>query len=95
LYKFKNKNAVEKVIDETLTLNNFEKLQKGRSKNETKKILSYMMKALFKMKSKEQKFDIDKFFDEVILTLNPLSLFLLFFFLGSDQTGKCFTKWSF
>ena len=76
LNKFKYKNAVEKVIEETLSFNDLEKLQKGRSKNETKEILSYMMKALFNIKKWDQKFDTDKFFDEVILTLNPLFLYL-------------------
>jgi guanylate kinase len=76
LNKFKYKNAVEKVIEETLSFNDLEKLQKGRSKNETKEILSYMMKALFNIKKWDQKFDTDKFFDEVILTLNRLFLYL-------------------
>ena len=61
-----SKSSFKKLVDDVLSSENLEDLNKGRKSEDTKAILGYMMSALYSIHQKNKSFEADKFFEEVI-----------------------------
>jgi hypothetical protein len=62
IHEKKDKSSFKKLVDEVLSSENLEELNKGRKSEDTKAILGYTMSALYS-------FETDKFFEEVKIFL--------------------------
>lgn len=69
IHKLKDKRSFRILVDEILANADTSKLNKGRSTEETKVILNYMITALYTKRTKalqnDSEFDTNKFFDDV------------------------------
>ncbi len=70
IHETKDKSSFKKLVDDVLSSENLEELNKGRKSEDTKAILGYMMSALYSIHQKNKSFEADKFFEEVYIFLS-------------------------
>lgn len=95
--KSKHLEALNEVLNDVLTVSsiNFTKITKGRSIEDTKAILNYMLTSWYHIKAKESdnRFDSVNFLDQVLvdpLKISPDGLFEKDIVLSKDQAYRIF-----
>jgi hypothetical protein len=65
----KDKKGFKKLVNDVLSNESIDNLEKERNTEDTKAILGYMMSALYKKLQNNKDLEVEKFFDEVLLFL--------------------------
>lgn len=93
-------SIINEVFDDVLSTRtiNFSKLAKGRSIEDTKTVLNYMLTSLYQIKANQEshEFDSMKFFDQVYLhplDVSPDGLFESDIVLSKEQAYRIFSKY--